>query len=284
MLYGLQFYAFDGTPEAIKRPDRFIALTDGLDTATLLGRFNVLRCIFNIARVLHSIRDILPTEVYPLGMVVTMGDSTITYNFDCVEKRVPVAKLPYCGDPAIRLRFLKLMYEHAKTHPCLVTFSDEPKFNRTKTHYYVRFTTMGIHELPCNEMNVRGLAKNMISALVCLHQGGYLHRDVRLANIVYDRENNHYVLIDFEHGGYDRRRGDNQDFVVPDDPPLKDWDDKTLDNGVYTSSSDLYQLGKLLQKFGTLVISDQGKIFIQELIEKRMGGNQALENGWIVDV
>jgi hypothetical protein len=149
----------------MKRPDHFIALTKELNTATIPGRLEVLRCIINITRILLSTYNILLTESYPYGKVSTRGDSTITYHFNCIEKKVLVEKLPYSKNPDVRLQFLQNMYNHAKGHPTLVELFDGPKFGKSKIHYYVSFTTMGVHVRPHNENEVRGFAKNVISAL-----------------------------------------------------------------------------------------------------------------------
>jgi serine/threonine protein kinase len=280
----MRFYAFDGSPDASKNPNRFVQLTDEMDTATFAGRFKVLRCVINITRVLITISDILPAEAYPYGLTKDFGTSTISYFFDFVEKKLPMGDLPY-GDrkPEDRLEFLQCMYEYARNHPNLVTVMDGPKWNKSG-HYCVRFTTRGVPNRPQSEDEVRSFTKDVISALVFLHKGGFLHRDVRFPNIVYDRTIKHYVVIDFEHGGHDgqKNRAKNRKYVVSDTPPLKDWDDKTLVNGVYTHSSDLYQLGIMLKKeFGFLIVSGLGKQFVEGLITKVIDGKKGVDHKWL---
>jgi hypothetical protein len=51
---------------------------------------------------------------------------------------------------------------------------------------------------------------------------------------------------------------------------LKDWDDSTLTkSNKYTSQSDMYQFGKMLEKLN-IVNSDAGKNFITGLLNKKI--------------
>ena len=82
-----------------------------------------------------------------------------------------------------------------------------------------------------------------------------------------------YVLIDFEHGGYDNQKPNG---------PLRDWDENTLTSGKrYTLRSDIYQLGKLLEKHSDLM-STTGTSFVNRLKSKYMSATAALQHTWIV--
>jgi hypothetical protein len=69
--------------------------------------------------------------------------------------------------------------------------------------------------------------------------------------------------------------------IYGDNIPLAAWDDDTLDDGLYTVMSEMYQLGKLLdEKFGYM-ISDQAEDFVKKLKGKKMTAEEALEHEWI---
>jgi serine/threonine protein kinase len=119
------------------------------------------------------------------------------------------------------------------------------------------------------------MTKDIVSGLARLHLGGYLHCDIRLANIVYDPTTKHWTLIDFEHGGFEGATSNTLS------SPLKDWDDGTCHDGVYTTASDMYQLGRLLS---LLTFSELGRDFVAKLRSKEMTAGESLEHEWIRDL
>ena len=61
---------------------------------------------------------------------------------------------------------------------------------------------------------------------------------------------------------------------------LRGWDEGTLDdNGQYTTQSDLYELGKMLEEFHNL--SNEGRDLATQLKRKCMTATQALNHIWI---
>ena len=280
----IRFYAIDGSP---KQPTPFVPLTDEINITQFDGRFRVLLTTINIARILMTIKDILPTVTYPLGKKLKLGDSELTFSFETVKKTVPVTKLPYSqANAKRRLDFLRQMYAHADHHRGLVHVEDLPRFNRNKTHYVVTLRTKGYANRPREEDRLRAMTKDLVLGIARLNDGGYLHRDIRSPNIIYDPTRQQYVLIDFEHGGKTRSKwGNATKYVVDDHDWLKEWDDGTLDDGVYTACSEMYQLGKLLRnEFGGIILSDLGQDFVMKLKRQRMTAQESLEHGWIRDV
>ncbi|KAF0474822.1 crinkler family protein [Gigaspora margarita] len=72
-----------------------------------------------------------------------------------------------------------------------------------------------------NEEEARAMSQSVLTGLNWLHKGGYVHRDIRLPNLLFipGDEDFKYVLNDFEHA--------NVDGLVTTER-LKDWDNKTL--------------------------------------------------------
>jgi hypothetical protein len=269
----IRFYAVEG---GSKQPDPFVPLTEQLDITNIVNRFLILRTTINIARLLVTIKDTLPamTVAYPLAKRFKSGTSVITFGFASVEKKIPVAHLPLGGSNLqARINFLSQMYSHAAGHRGLARVMAGPKLT-SGTHYKVIFKTKGLPSIkPRNEDDVRAMTKDVVSALSWLHDGGYLHCDVRLANIVYDPSTKNWTLIDFEHGQSVTSNNVGS--------PLKDWDHGTCHDGVYTTASEMYQLGGMLS---VLTFSQLGRDFVARLRRKEMTAKESLEHEWIRDL
>ncbi|KAF0495857.1 serine/threonine protein kinase [Gigaspora margarita] len=172
---------------------------------------------------------------------------------DSVEKRVSVNYLPFAGNLDDRINFLSNLYEHAKGHTGLVQVKESPSISRQRI-YKVVLETRGHFCQVRNVDEARVMSQCVLTGLSWLHKGGYVHRDIRLLNILFipGDVDCKYVLIDFEHA--------NVDGLVTSER-LKDWDDKTLTkHNEYTAQSDLYQFGKMLRNLNT-VNSEAGKNF-----------------------
>ena len=65
---------------------------------------------------------------------------------------------------------------------------------------------------------------------------------------------------------------------------MKNWDGNTLTTkGYYTYSSDMYQLGKLIESYGNL-ITGNGNDFVNQLKSKNMTAMEALRHPWIDNI
>lgn len=278
----LRFYVIDPT---LKQPERFMPLTSSLDIATTIGRFGALRATFNLARVLMTIKDAIPTIPYPLGKAITTGSTKITYLANHVVKRLPASDLPYGEGDELddRVSFLVDMYSYARDHRGLVRVKVLPTLIRK--YYQVILETKGLQRRPQDEKELKVMVKDLVSGIAWLNQGGFLHRDIRMPNIVYDPVVRQYVLIDFEHG-----------YSMPEQGPkikrqrseanvtlLKEWDTETLVDGKYTKVSEMYQLGKLLRQEFLALFSPDGMVFLDLLASKQMTAETALMHGWLCD-
>jgi serine/threonine protein kinase len=96
-----------------------------------------------------------------------------------------------------RINFLSEMYNYAKKHPGLVQVKELPKI-KDRITYRVILETRGQDCRFTNEDEVREMARSVLTGLTWLHQGGYVHRDIRLPNILYlpDANDFKYILID----------------------------------------------------------------------------------------
>ena len=269
----IQFYAIDGAT----RPDPFVPLTEELNIGNFLDRVEILQTVINIARIIVTIRDSFPVTGYPAGKRKQIGNSEITFNFDDVEKQFLLIHLPYGHtNPRGRVGFLKGMYEHAKHRRGLVEVKDGPGLNNT--YYKVTLKTRGLGTHPRTGDELRRMTKDLVSGLAWLHSGDYLHRDIRLPNILYDPATSQYFFIDFEHGGRESQE------IIDRGAWLKEWDEGTFVGGRYTKMSEMYQLGRLLKnEFGGILL-EHGNDFVAKLEAKEMTADEALQHQWIHDV
>ncbi|RIB22183.1 hypothetical protein C2G38_2174615 [Gigaspora rosea] len=235
----IRFYAIGGSEGTVKQ---LTALTNSLNASNHLDRITILRTIINIA----------------------------------LEKRVLKAYLPYSEDLYSRIQFLESMYQYAKSYPGLVQIEKGPVV--TERVYKIVMKTRGIPCMLRTEDELREMAKCVLIGLARLHEGSFVHRDIRLPNILYipgSCENSKYVLIDFEHGGFNKQKPGEL---------LRGWDENTLTNaGCYTSTSDMYQFGKLLEGYSNLMTTDYGNDFTNRLKSKCMTAVMALKHKWIND-
>jgi hypothetical protein len=277
----IRFYAFDGSLEASKQHSPFVPLTNELDMNKTSDRFIILRTVINIARIMVTVAGLVPTPAYPLLKKLKIGKSVISWNPEDVKKEVLATELPYTGEDAnARVGFLKKMYEHARGQRGLVQVKVGPCLNRKK--YKVVLATRGLNTRPKNQDDLRKMTKDLVSGLAWLHRAGYIHRDIRFPNILYDPVRKQYFLIDFEHGA---KVGNGEEVqTYGDKDTLTAWDGGTLDGGLYTEMSEMYQLGKLLDKEFDHLISDHAKDFVEKLKGKKMTAEEALEHEWICTV
>jgi len=266
------FYAIDGDNKQL------IPLSTTLYMEQLSSRFKVLKIIINIARIFKTMisNNAFPDNVFPIGKPLELGHSRITF-FDNYVYKVVLENDIFNFDEN-RVYTLRCMYEIAKGHDGLVQVLEGPFYKKgrnTPGKYAIKLQTRGYKRVPRDEPTTLAMTRSLLTGLAWLHQCGYVHRDVRLPNIVYDpgnRKGYEYVLIDFEHGGHV-----NETF----DTLLTQWDLGTLDQtNTYTTLSEMYQLGKLLEELNTMT-SDEGRDFVRRLRDKRMEADAALRHRWI---
>ncbi|XP_024518782.1 uncharacterized protein LOC9650052 [Selaginella moellendorffii] len=122
--------------------------------------------------------------------------------------------------------------------------------------YNVVIQSVGYEQMISSEEDLWPAVQSALHGLHALHQGGLVHRDIRWKNILkLPASNGSWMLIDLE------------TVWKTDCTPscwLRAWDDNTLVDGVYTRSSDLYLVGRLMESFRDL--SPEAKEFQAKLL------------------
>jgi len=172
--------------------------------------------------------------------------------------------------------------------PFLVYASEGPDFS-SKSGLSVCTTPLGYSRHISSEQDARHLVWACLKAVHVLHEAGLVHSDIRLSNTVWLNEE-HCMVIDLEHC----RKADR---ALPDNcERLKEWDDGTLElkNGKYffTPASDLYQIGRMLNKLWKISWSPESASFLALLLSKKkhdgqgndwssLSANTALQHSWM---
>ncbi|KAG9298181.1 hypothetical protein G9A89_005449, partial [Geosiphon pyriformis] len=237
------FYAIDSSSKML------VPLSTDFYLYDLKAQYTSVKICINIVHILKTMitKNAFSAKVIPLSKSLDFGHSTITFFEDHVEKVVLESELYGLEKDCKRVDTLKDMYELAKG-------SDRKGPGR----YTVKLKTCGLERLPENEEKTQVMMCSLLTGLKTLHEKDFVHHNIHSSNIIYDSNNSQdyeYVLVDFEHGGKINEKFDSL---------LTDWDDGTCDeNNTYTTLSDMYQLGKLLEWLN-MVSSDDGKDFISK--------------------
>ena len=124
--------------------------------------------------------------------------------------------------------------------------------------------------------DARNVARASMMAASVLHKAGIVHTDFRVENFVW-LDDEHCMVIDLE------TCRSASDPLPPDCTFLRDWDNSTLELGeggklFFTPASDLYQVGRMLQKLLKAVWSQAARSFVDMLLRSRQGqGHQGLD-------
>ncbi|KAH9148386.1 hypothetical protein AeRB84_008250, partial [Aphanomyces euteiches] len=160
---------------------------------TYRGRLELFRSLVNIAQFLKKIADLCPRPADN----ISWGKKRITFKqrngVSIVKKTFPSSEASW------RIEHLKLIYNEMKQHQV-------PNVDSLigTGRNYVLLSPVGeciSKDKKRNPKNVTELLQALVSvleALVVLHSMGWMHRDIRWANVVKKKESSEWFLIDFD--------------------------------------------------------------------------------------
>ena len=108
--------------------------------------------------------------------------------------------------------------------------------------YSVTITPVCYHRNPSCEAELKWALWGVLTVLKVLHSHGYVHRDIRWANVMKSGDN--WLLLDYEHS---EKSGKIPKIQLPDWPPEAYIS--------YETSTDLYLVGLLISKSGIANLS-----------------------------
>eukprot|EP00195_Chlamydomonas_chlamydogama_P011941 CAMPEP_0202893898 /NCGR_PEP_ID=MMETSP1392-20130828/3384_1 /ASSEMBLY_ACC=CAM_ASM_000868 /TAXON_ID=225041 /ORGANISM="Chlamydomonas chlamydogama, Strain SAG 11-48b" /LENGTH=583 /DNA_ID=CAMNT_0049578393 /DNA_START=120 /DNA_END=1871 /DNA_ORIENTATION=- len=283
----LQFYAIPRGPMSAVPISRVFDLRDLGDRATLFQH------IVQFYRLLVAQRELYPERVLQAGKELvakhTEGWSRILFfrtDVLLLQKRIePFSK--YAAAAGVTGADLRAMYSATRASPGLVhadvveVEEDDREGARAKRAkrddcYTVQLYPVGIPEpteLLRTEDGVKCASHGLLHGLNSLHKAGFVHRDMRWPNTACSTDKRRWYLLDLEMCTLE---GSGR----PCGLRVQGWNASTLVGGRYTYASDLSCLGAMLSAHASVVQSEPGQAFLQDIVkpsvEIRLSAEQLL--------
>jgi hypothetical protein len=252
-----------------------------LDLSIDVDRCKFLLSIAYAYQLIQKMIDLVPEVPGHHAMFTAdiVGDRKIYFFPDKVKKSIKHFN-SFCKELMTGLDVILRAYkvgEGCPSLPQLMGKSPEDYISRTGT-YTVEISPLGHAPILRSEQSIRMMAKNVCKALSVLHGAGLVHRDVRLPNVVQVSQEQ-FMLIDLETVAA-------SPFQLPQGfQYFRGWSIEMLEGSSYTPMSDMYQLGRLLEKdvHWMTEISESALQFIGKLISKKCTAPMALNDPWLSD-
>ena len=227
-----------------------LPLTQPMDLSKVRGRSLCVRYAVNIARVLVSLQ-----QTFPEGSVVRLG-ARVKTETSFIEIFGTFARKKTCHYTGENV--LKELYSliNQSRPPSLVSTASEDGFKiRRGTELTVRIMPVGFcNKTPDCLVEVKIAGRSILGALEWLHDNGYVHRDIRPANVMLAE--GRWYLMDLEWAN-------TIDSKLEHYRPSKSFLPPELagvDGEKWTSACDMWQFGKLMKLWGTL--DEQGRFYV----------------------
>ncbi len=252
-----------------------------LDLSTDVDRCQYLLSIGYAYQLIKKMIDSVPQVPgrHAMFTVDIVGDRTLCFFPDRVRKSIKNFD-SFCREMMTGLDVILRAYkagERCPSLPQLMGNKSDDYISRTGT-YTVQISPLGHAPILRSEQSIRTMAKNVCEALSVLHEAGLVHRDVRLPNVVQVSQEQ-FMLIDLETvAAYPFRLPEGFQY-------FREWSIEMLEGNSYTPMSDMYQLGRLLEKdvHWMTEISESALQFIRKLRSKECTAAMALSDPWLSD-
>ncbi|KAG2439295.1 hypothetical protein HXX76_004654 [Chlamydomonas incerta] len=297
----VQFFAVTSRDGAVEATP----VSDCLHIDTPLGRIKVVHHTLKVLQAVAAYAPSAPHLPIALGQVSTAltlnGSflSSVTVFPDFIRKRVNLSQLQ---GGVLDHRALVAMYRAIGHVRCLnlvrlrgdggVSLQDD---GTTVLHLEPLGLPLGLTGGPAveSEGSLRDAVRGVLTALVVLHEAGYVHRDVRWPNVIRlpavaaaaaaaaSSSSDVYVLIDLEHAApadcpLDCRR---PPYRLPTWPGSRILDPAT---GRFTCESDLCLVAEALIAHLPFTLSDSGQHLREQLATRKLPtARAALEHAWL---
>jgi hypothetical protein len=209
---------------------------------------------------------------------------SLEWSHDNVLKKIKEFDQHFVDFAGSTLETIREAYEVAKLCKYLPTATEWPGV-RCNT-YSVRICPLGCDVLLRDVEEIKTLTRDVCKALSALHDTGLKHKDNRLPNIVkvfetHQHPGYYFMLIDLETVS----RADHA--LASGFCSFRFWTKETLEGSYYTSRSDFYHLGLILQSqmpwFEQSDATAGASSFIKDLLNKKLDAKDALLHSWLQD-
>ncbi|PNW78119.1 hypothetical protein CHLRE_10g465000v5 [Chlamydomonas reinhardtii] len=278
----LQFFCIQ-PPESDGDRVQATPISAVLDLTTALGRLRALTASCNIWRLLAGYASQAPTVPLESGHIMRSPDGLRTCCLLQGFFRKSIANFATEQAPFASFELLQDVYsqmskpEHRRHIIQVYDIEGHAGPQLLNDVYTVHVAPVGV---PCQgaPADLRTLARavsGVLRGLAALHSEGFVHRDVRWANVIFLPAERRWLLIDLEHAGL-------HDCDCSGAPyPLQHWSHRTLDaGGKYTFRSDLRMLAEQLLCW--VELDEGGRDLRQQLLSGQLTAAAALEHEWLV--
>ena len=226
---------------------------------------------------------LLPDEGFPLMKVLkrSNGTSISFISTTYVQKRIDsFNEYPYSSFDILQgvYETVQLCEHAARAHrgPELL---EKKRGKRKLMTYIVDIEPVCFRQQPPNVRELKIALYHIFQVLVIIHNAGFVHRDLRWANIWKDSKGRN-IVGDWEHAG---RINEIQTFV------LSWWASElhTLPTPPYTDKADIFLVGSLLDKVSLLLSVEELKLRSQLKCDnpvERPSAAVVLKHQWFDDI
>ncbi|KAH9095997.1 hypothetical protein Ae201684P_010201 [Aphanomyces euteiches] len=237
---------------------------------TYRGRLELFRSLVNISQFFKKIADLCPRPADN----ISWGKKRITFKqrngVSIVKKTFPSSEASW------RIEHLKLIYNEMKQHQV-------PNVDSLigTGRNYVLLSPVGeciSKDKKRNPKNVTELLQALVSvleALVVLHSMGWMHRDIRWANVVKKKESSEWFLIDFDDAAKSPKQNNPSEHLTRQEHAPEIYED-----GSHTTSVDIWAVGNLIFRWNHSrpeVLDNFGLRLVDENPEKRPKAGEVLK-------
>ena len=252
---------------AINRDDsKLTSIAPQVDLATVGGRSLCVRYAVNISRVLLSLE-----EEYPEGNVIKLGDRIKTQSSDVSILGFFVVKKTchFTNDAVLEELYGEIQKMQV---PSLISV-EKWKFSR-RGWLTLQISPVGFcGKSPRNVAEVKNAGRQVLSALRWLHDHGWVHRDIRPANVMF--ADSRWYLMDLEWANrIDLDLEDYNPNLLPPELVVVE------SGGSWTKACDMWQFGKLVEQWNQLDINGHRYVHTQtqEDPAKRLSAAESLDH------
>lgn len=158
-------------------------------------------------------------------MVGTGTFSSVYHALDRNGHDVALKKLFWTNDPERVLREIEVLlkFHHPNIARIIGAYRNSDEFTIVMDFYpHIPFRSL----LPIFSSHlIKDYMYGLLSAIDCIHKGGFIHRDIKPANFLFNPETGKGVLVDFglsENDNYEQRKSQEQIPIVSKEDLLKD--------------------------------------------------------------
>eukprot|EP00727_Mastigamoeba_balamuthi_P004122 m51a1_g13707 hypothetical protein (462) ;mRNA; r:80035-81957 len=223
----------------------------------------------SMCQVLLALKYSLPEITYPYLKKCLHNDTELVFHRSYVSKSFLSSSDHWAQ--------LVTLYNVLRGHTCenLVAVSDWRRIDCPATkdgslRYHISVAPVGERVLPSSEPELKGVMRQVLNALRCIHAVGYAHCDVRWPNVL--KYEGRWVLIDLEEA---RPFGASIGHLIA--PPAEK---------VSSVQSDLFMVGSMVRFSKVENLSAQAKRFIAWLCSQDAGSrprsiDEVLDHEWV---